>query len=64
MKNKTSIVIAHHLATILHANVIFVVQDNQLTESGTHDQLLAAGGFYSDLYDIQYGGQATPMTSS
>src|SRR5881392_4462249 len=55
MKGKTSIVIAHHLATILHADIIFVVKDNQLAESGTHETLLASGGFYSELYHIQFG---------
>jgi ATP-binding cassette, subfamily B, bacterial len=58
MKGKTSIIIAHHLATILRADVIFVVKDNQLLESGTHEELLAAGGFYSELYDIQFGQPA------
>jgi subfamily B ATP-binding cassette protein MsbA len=58
MKGKTSIVIAHHLATIVHADIIFVVKDNQIAESGTHDELLAAGGFYSELYNMQYGEQA------
>jgi ATP-binding cassette, subfamily B, bacterial len=53
MKNKTSIVIAHQLATILHADIIFVVKDNQLTERGTHEELIAARGFYSELYGIQ-----------
>ena len=56
MKNKTSIVIAHHLATILHADIIFVVKDKQLKEHGTHDELIAAGGFYSELYDILKSG--------
>jgi len=55
MKGKTSIVIAHHLNTILHADAIFVVKDNHLTERGTHDELLAAGGFYAELYGIQSG---------
>lgn len=55
MKNKTSIVIAHHLATILHADIIFVVKDSQLREHGTHDDLLAADGLYSELYDMQHG---------
>jgi ATP-binding cassette, subfamily B, bacterial len=55
MKGKTSIVIAHHLKTILHADAIFVVKDNLLTERGTHDELLAAGGFYAELYNIQFG---------
>ena len=54
MKGKTSIVIAHHLGTIRHADVIFVVKDNQLVEHGTHDELLAAGGLYSELYEIQH----------
>ena len=49
MKDKTSIVIAHHLATIVRADAIFVVKDSQLAERGTHDELLAAGGFYSDV---------------
>jgi subfamily B ATP-binding cassette protein MsbA len=53
MKNKTSIVIAHHLATILHADMIFVVKDSELKERGTHEELLAAGGFYAELCNIQ-----------
>jgi subfamily B ATP-binding cassette protein MsbA len=58
MKGKTCIVIAHHLATILSADIIFVVKDHRLAERGTHAQLLAAGGFYSELYNIQFGGHA------
>ena len=54
MKGKTCIVIAHHLGTIRRANIIFVVKDNTLLERGTHDDLLAAGGLYSELYDIQF----------
>jgi subfamily B ATP-binding cassette protein MsbA len=54
MKGKTSIVIAHHLATIRRADIIFVVKDNTLVERGTHDQLLAAGGLYAELYEIQF----------
>jgi subfamily B ATP-binding cassette protein MsbA len=54
MKGRTSIVVAHHLATIRRANIIFVVKDNTLVERGTHDELLAAGGLYSELYDIQF----------
>ena len=55
MKDKTTIVIAHHLATILKADAIFVVKDTHIVERGTHDQLLAAGGVYAELYHIQYG---------
>jgi subfamily B ATP-binding cassette protein MsbA len=54
MKGKTSIVIAHHLATIRRADIIFVVKDNALVERGTHDELLAAGGLYAELYEIQF----------
>ena len=54
MKDKTCIVIAHHLGTIRQANIIFVVNDNALVERGTHDELLAAGGVYSELYNIQF----------
>ena len=54
MKNRTSIVIAHHLGTILHADTIFAMKDHELVEHGTHDELLAAGGVYSGLYKIQH----------
>ena len=54
MEGKTCIVIAHHLGTIRRANIIFVVKDNTLVERGTHDELLAAGGLYSELYGIQF----------
>ena len=54
MEGRTSIVIAHHLATVRRANVIFVVQDNALVERGTHDELLAAGGLYAELHAIQF----------
>ncbi|MEO8663810.1 MAG: ATP-binding cassette domain-containing protein, partial [Bryobacteraceae bacterium] len=49
MKGKTCIVIAHHLSTIQRADVIFVVQDFQIVERGTHTELLAAKGLYADL---------------
>jgi len=58
MKGKTSIVIAHHLATIEGADMIFVVKDHHLTERGTHAELLAAGGFYAELHRIQFGEPA------
>ena len=60
MKGKTCVVIAHHLATIQRANVIFVVKDFQLVERGTHAELLAAGGLYSELYGIQLGNVEEP----
>jgi subfamily B ATP-binding cassette protein MsbA len=54
MKGKTAVVIAHHLATIKRAQIIFVVKDHALVERGTHAELLAAGGFYTELYNIQF----------
>src|SRR5207302_9421602 len=53
MKGRTSIVIAHHHSTIRQADVIFVVKDAEVVEQGTHDQLLAKGGVYAELYAIQ-----------
>ena len=60
MKDKTCVVIAHHLATIERADIIFVVKDSQLAERGTHSELLAAGGLYAELYGLQLGSVAQP----
>jgi len=54
MKGRTSIVIAHHLATIQQADVIFVVKDHVIVERGTQAELLASGGFYAELHDLQF----------
>ena len=53
MEGKTCIVIAHHLNSIRHADVVFVIKDSELVEQGTHEELLAVGGVYSELYKIQ-----------
>ncbi len=53
MKGRTSVVIAHHLATIRRADVIFVLKDSELAEQGTHESLLANNGVYADLYRLQ-----------
>jgi subfamily B ATP-binding cassette protein MsbA len=53
MKGRTSIVIAHHLDTIQNADVIFVVKDAAIVERGTHEALVAAGGVYRELFDLQ-----------
>ena len=50
MKGKTSFVIAHRLSTIRHADVILVVQNGNIVEQGTHDELLARAGAYAALY--------------
>ena len=60
MKGRTSIVIAHHLATIRNADVIFVMKDTDIVERGTHEQLLARGGVYAELYAIQAGNEVVP----
>lgn len=60
MEGKTCIVIAHHLATIRNAIVIFVVKNNTIVERGSHDELLTAGGFYAELYDIQFHKDDAP----
>jgi subfamily B ATP-binding cassette protein MsbA len=53
MKNRTTVLIAHHLGTIRHADVIFVVNNSELVEQGSHEELLAQGGVYADLYQTQ-----------
>jgi ATP-binding cassette, subfamily B, bacterial len=53
MKGRTSVVIAHHLGTISHADVIFVLKDCELVEQGTHEALLAKNGVYAELHRIQ-----------
>jgi subfamily B ATP-binding cassette protein MsbA len=54
MEGRTTIVIAHRLATIRRADVIFVVDHGTIVERGTYEQLLAAGGLFSRLHDIQF----------
>ncbi len=56
MKNRTSICIAHRLSTIYDADVIYVLNQGKIVESGTHTDLLAAGGIYKHLYDMQFSG--------
>jgi len=57
MSGRTTIVIAHRLATIRRADVIFVIEHGTIAERGTHDALLANGGLYSQLYEIQFSPQ-------
>ena len=54
MEARTSIVIAHRLATVRKADVIFVIDDGRIIEQGKHDELLARGGLYATLYEIQF----------
>lgn len=53
-EHRTSFVIAHRLSTIKNADLILVLKDGDIIEQGTHDQLLARGGFYADLYNSQF----------
>ena len=54
MVGRTSFVIAHRLSTIRQADQVLVVNDHRIIERGTHDELLARGGFYTELYESQY----------
>ena len=58
MVARTSLVIAHRLSTILAADVILVIEDGRLVEQGTHQELLAKGGLYANLYETQFRQRA------
>ncbi|MNV54073.1 putative ABC transporter ATP-binding protein [compost metagenome] len=51
---RTSFVIAHRLSTIRESDLILFMKDGDIVESGTHDQLLASGGYYARLYNSQF----------
>ena len=53
-KGRTSFVIAHRLSTIKNSDMILVMRDGDVIESGTHDELMAKGGFYAELYNSQF----------
>lgn len=54
LKGRTSFIIAHRLSTVRSADRIMVIEDGQITESGTHDELVALGGRYANLYQAQF----------
>jgi len=58
MAGRTVFVIAHRLSTIRSADVILLLEDGQIRERGTHDELLARGGLYARLYELQFGAEA------
>jgi ATP-binding cassette subfamily B protein len=59
LEGRTSIVIAHRLSTIRRADQILVIDAGRIVERGTHDELLAAGGLYAELYHTQFADQAS-----
>ena len=60
LEGRTSLVIAHRLSTVRHADRIVVLDQGRVVEQGTHQQLLAAGGLYRDLYRTQFADQDVP----
>jgi ATP-binding cassette subfamily B protein len=56
MQNKTTIVIAHRLSTLLYMDRILIFDKGKIVEDGTHTDLLAKGGVYKNLWDAQVGG--------
>ena len=57
MKGRTSFVIAHRLSTIKNSDLIIVMKDGDVLETGNHDQLMALDGFYAALYNSQFTGK-------
>ena len=56
-RERTSVVIAHRLSTVLHADIILVMDEGRLEEKGTHRELLAKGGLYARVYEEQFRPQ-------
>jgi ATP-binding cassette, subfamily B, bacterial MsbA len=64
MQGRTTFVIAHRLSTVRRANRIVVLDDGAITEQGTHAELIAGGGLYKQLYDLQFRDEAWPLRRS
>ncbi len=58
MEGRTSFIIAHRLSTIRDADLILVMKDGDIVETGTHEELLARKGFYAELYQSQFANTA------
>ena len=54
MEGRTSFIVAHRLSTIKEADIILVMKDGNVIEQGNHEELLARGGFYAELYNSQF----------
>jgi ABC-type multidrug transport system fused ATPase/permease subunit len=64
MKDRTTIIIAHRISSLKHADEIIVLQDGEVAERGTHEQLLHTDGTYKRIYDIQYKDQKAVVQSN
>ena len=64
LAGRTSLVIAHRLSTIREADQILVISDGQVAERGQHEELLAAGGLYAELYRTQFARQEQPAPAA
>ena len=64
MEGRTSLVIAHRLSTVTHADIIFVVDNGRIVEQGNHANLMELGGSYKTLYDMQFDDELGPVTKS
>ncbi len=60
LEGRTSLVIAHRLSTIREADEILVVHDGRIAERGRHEELLARGGLYAELYRTQFSSSDSP----
>jgi subfamily B ATP-binding cassette protein MsbA len=63
MQNKTSIVIAHRLSTVRKADKIVVMKRGKIIQTGTHEELLAQGGTYKKLYEMQFAEEEIEVVS-
>jgi len=63
-RDKTANVIAHRLTTVRKADIIFVLKDGVVAESGEHDKLLARGGLYAHLHEIQFSDKVMAASST